>query len=581
MYFYALVRAVLVPGNRCGLWQTRSMKKQLKTAAAMLSAVALLSACGEAAVEKVVVSEKPEPTVVENDYIQQPSQLGVRLRVEYDDLVRIIETSIPGEQEDTGKKRVCKKVLGFKACSTVLWDYRLRRTGAVSVSAQDQQNDSVRIAFPFEFEGTAGIRGELAKALGLSTVDFDGAVDIATVSKLDIAGDWCPKIQATVDYKWSREPRVEWAGGLDFNVRKLLDSELEKQLKDIDRHLASAIDCEQIRNEVMANWQPRSLPLDLDLALVGVDDAETLSAEQAGTKDNSIVTTTAEAVEQMYLNVTPLAAAFSGVKTESDALGFTLQLDSLLSIDSTAVRPPPDDASLVVNQAKPGEAAESGVQITTPENSGVLPTLQSIPYETGDTRFSLLVRAPYAMLAKLSLAALADKPFQSQTAAGDVAVKIRDVSVFPAGSRLGIGLKFDADMPASRQPLAGEVFMTAQPIIDASGTVLRFENFEVTKLLDSVLWNSLASLFKERIVQSLEQKAQIDLGNRFAELEIDLLGQLANPERTHGARIDAKDLRVRLQDMFTETKSLALVLEATTKLEVELPFTVFERTQGQ
>ena len=569
------------------MWQTSRMKQRLKKVTLVLPTVALLYACGEeTAVEKVLVSEKPETAIVQSSYVQQPSQLGVRLRMDYDDLVKVIETSIPGEQVDAGKKKVCKKVLGFKACSTVVWDYTLRRTGSVSVSADDQGSDGVRIAFPFEFEGTAGIRGELAKALGLSSVDFDGAIDIATVSILDIASDWCPQIQATVDYEWSRQPRVEWTGGIDFNVRKLLDSQLEKQLADIDKHLASAIDCERIRDEVIASWQPRSLPLDLDLgdlvttsAASSRDNNSTAAAANSGqteSKENAV--TAVEAIDQMYLNVTPLAASFSGVKTEPDALGFTLQLDSLLSIDANAVQSAQDESTGLVSQADVSDSVE---KTTGAESAGVLPTLQTIPYATGDTRFSLLVRAPYSTLATLSMAALGEKRFRSQTAAGDVTVKIKDITVFPAGSRLGIGLKFDADLPASRQAVAGEVFMTAQPLIDDSGTVLRFENFEVTKLLDSLLWNSLASLFKQRIVQSLEEKAQIDLGERFAELEIDLIGQLSDTKRTRGARVNADDLRLRLQDMFTETDALALVLQATTKLDVELPFSVFESAQGR
>ncbi len=549
------------------MWQTRRMSKQIKKAVAILSAVAFFYGCGEPVVEQVVVSEKPEAAIVERNYVNQPSQLGLRLQVAYDDLVKVLETSIPGEQSDTGKKKVCKKVLGFKACSTVVWDYTLRRTGSVAVSADDHNADAVRMAFPFEFEGTAGIRGELAKALGLSSVDFDGAVDIATVSTLDIASDWCPQIQAQVDYKWIRQPRVEWAGGIDFNVRKLLDSELEKQLADIDKHLASAIDCERIREEVLANWQPRSLPLDLDLAALG--DVASI---------NDAIEETGDVVDKMYLNVTPLAASFSGVKTEKEALGFTLQLESLLSLDKDSIQQGENETPVAGNEQSIGETK---LQTTQLANAGVLPTLETIPYEVGDTRFSLLVRAPYTMLAKLSMAALDDKTFNKQTAAGEVGVHINDVTVFPAGPRLGIGFKFDADLPGSRRAVPGEIFMTALPRIDDSGTVLSFEEFEVTKLLDSVLWNSLASLFKGRIVQSLENNAQIDLRDKFADLEIDLISQLANTERTRGARVRADDLRIHLQELFPENDALTLVLQATTKLDVELPFSVFEQAQVQ
>ncbi len=535
--------------------------------------VILVSACGEKTrtTESVVFSEKPNVEVIENAYVPLPSQLGVRLRVDYDDLVQVIETSLPASQTDTGKKKICKKVIGFKACSTVVWDYTLNRTGNVSVTPDAFETERVRIAFPFEFAGTAGLRGELAKVLGLNSVDFDGALDISISTALDIAGDWCPQVTATVDYTWSRSPRVEWAGGLDFNVKKLVDDQLQKKLNDIDDMLASAIDCQRIQEEILAEWQPRSLPLDL-----GLDSIVTSSSGSSTDAHTETNTNEAQALtlQPLYLNLTPQGAAFSGIKTEAEALGFTLQLDSLISVDAVAVQQP--------SQPNPQPAsAETGGLSETGGLPTALPQLQRINYEPGDTRFSLLVRAPYETLGQLSTAALREKDFRSDSAAGEIVVRVTKVKFSPAGSRLGVALTFNADLPASRSAVDGEVYMTALPKIDGSGTRLSFENFQMTKLIDSVLWNSLATLFEGRILQSLEEQAQFDLTDRFSELEVDLLTQLSDPERTRGARVTAEDLSVRLQDLFTESEALALILQASTKLDVVLPFAVFEQQAGQ
>lgn len=551
--------------------------------------MAVLIGCGEKtqSAASVVFSEKPMARVVENAYVPEPSQLGVRLRVDYDDLVKVIETLMPATQTDTGKNRICKKVIGIKACSTVVWDYTLNRTGAVSVSPEALETGRVRIAFPFEFAGTAGVKGDLAKALGLSSVDFDGALDIAISTALDIASDWCPQIAANVDYKWSRSPRVEWAGGLDFNVKKLVDDQLQKKLKDVDKMLASEIDCQRIGEQVLANWHPRSLPLDLDLDSMVTDSSSDTDTENDNNGDSYSDSNEAATLvlEPLYLNLTPLGAAFSGVKTEAEALGFTLQLDSLLSIDSDPVQQDAHADKEVVSAGHTTAGEDSGGVTTNTNNFQVsaagLPELKKIGYETGDTRFSLLVRAPYETLGQLSTAALSGKDFRSDSAAGEISVRVTKVTFSPAGPRLGIALKFAADLPASRAAVDGEVFMTALPKIDESGTRLSFENFQMTKLIDSVLWNSLATLFEGRILQSLEEQAQFDLADRFAELEIDLLSQLSDPARTRGARVSAEDLRLRLQDLFAESEALALVLQASTKLDVELPFAVFEQQVGQ
>ena len=574
---------MLWAGRDSNLWQTAPMSKlttpragfPLPSLHLLVIPVILVSACGEKTrtTESVVFSEKPNVEVIENAYVPLPSQLGVRLRVDYDDLVQVIETSLPASQTDTGKKKICKKVIGFKACSTVVWDYTLNRTGNVSVTPDALETERVRIAFPFEFAGTAGLRGELAKVLGLNSVDFDGALDIAISTALDIAGDWCPQVTATVDYTWSRSPRVEWAGGLDFNVKKLVDDQLQKKLNDIDDMLASAIDCQRIQEEILAEWQPRSLPLDL-----GLDSIVTSSSGSSTDAHTETNTNTNEAqaltLQPLYLNLTPQGAAFSGIKTEAEALGFTLQLDSLISVDAVAVQQP--------SQPNPQPAsAETGGLSETGGLPTALPQLQRINYEPGDTRFSLLVRAPYETLGQLSTAALSEKDFRSDSAAGEIVVRVTKVKFSPAGSRLGVALTFSADLPASRSAVDGEVYMTALPKIDGSGTRLSFENFQMTKQIDSVLWNSLATLFEGRILQSLEEQAQFDLTDRFSELEVDLLTQLSDPERTRGARVTAKDLSVRLQDLFTESEALALILQASTKLDVVLPFAVFEQQAGQ
>ena len=593
------------------MWQTVGMRKILTKGESIvlpgvrlcLLPIILLTGCGEKTqtAESVVFSERPVTRVIENTYVPQPSRLGVRLRVDYDELVQVIEASLPASQTDTGKKKVCKKLIGFKTCSTVVWDYALNRTGSVSVSPAPE-SDRVRIAFPFEFAGTAGLKGELAKALGLDSVDFDGALDIAISTALDLAGDWCPQIAATVDYQWSRSPRVEWAGGLDFNVKKLVDDQLQKKLKDIDKMLASSIDCQQIREEILANWQPRSMALDLDLDSMVTesssgnvtggthsDDSGVTATNDSATVESASKNTAALAVQPLYLNLSPLGAAFSGVKTEAEALGFTLQLESLLSIDAdpvqqealTDVQGNIDANNSDVKAGSPvtlGGVVTTGTNLQTPAG---LPELKRIGYESGDTHFSLLVRAPYKTLGQISTAALRDKDFRSDSAAGEISVRVTEVTFSPAGTRLGIALKFDADLPTSQRAVNGEVYLTAQPKINASGTRLSFEDLEMTKLIDSVLWNSLATLFEGRILQSLQRQAQFDLTDRFSELEIDLLSQLSDPERTRGARVNAEDLRIRLQDLFTESEALALVLQASTKLDVELPFAVFEQQVGQ
>jgi len=549
----------------------------------------LVSACGESepdAVESVTLTERPQHSASTVQARPKTSQFSVRLRVPHQDLLAVLEKNIPQSRKDDGRERVCKKVLGIKACSTVQWVYELKRTGDVSLLSG---GDRLRLGFPFEFDGRAGIKGDLAKVLGLSAIDFDGAMNLEVDASIDVDSDWCPRIASSIDYQWVRQPRVEWVAGLDFKVTRLLDKQLRKEFESLDERLAEVIDCDQIRDDVAKLWKAQTFPLEIDSAVSSL--GETVVADVVSTAVESVDAISPEAdshdasKELLHLNVMPVAAAFSGVLGDEDHLGVALRLDAKISLDSVPLddratnsdsqRNAPRVEGLVNPDSVPlgGDSMAVETGVSTPSG---LPKLQRIPYEVAKTDFSLLIRLPYQLLAEHAAAEVVGRSFGSETVAGAVSVTLDKLDIFPTENRLAIATTFTADLPASRGDVKGELYMTSLPVVDAGGQVLTLSDVELTPAIDSVIWNTVAKLFESRIISELEEKSSLNLARHFTDLEAELLSQFADGGKTRGARILADDLEIQLESMVPEASALALVLRATTSLDVELPYSVFD-----
>jgi len=250
---------------------------------------AALSACAEKPPQHSQLSEAPPPATQKAaaSTVHQ-SRLSTRARINYSDLVALADTEVPAEHSDNGRQKFCKKVIGIKMCGTARWVYTVAREGQIQISGQD---DFVIINVPMRFFGDAGIRGDVAKVLKIDSMDFSGALNAQLRLKLDVSENWCPKILTEMTYQWTAEPRLEWVAGIDVNLKDKADKAIRKQLAGLEQKATDAIDCNQFRESIQAQWKPHSIPLELP--------------------DNNA----------MYLNIVPNGFSFSGVRTEPDKLG--------------------------------------------------------------------------------------------------------------------------------------------------------------------------------------------------------------------------------------------------------------------
>jgi len=471
----------------------------------------LVSACAEKPPEHSQLSEQPPATdQVATNLEPKQSRFSTRAKISYVDLAALAESEVPKEHKGDGKKKVCKKAIGLKLCGNARWQYTVQRQGDVKISGKE---DFVVVSVPMRFFGDAGIRGDVAKLLKLDALDFSGAMDVQLSLKLDIAENWCPVINTDVQYAWTETPRLEWTGGIDMNLKSQIDKAIKKQMDGIQDRVANAIDCDEFRNSIKEQWRTHNIALDLPQA------------------------------ETMYLNVVPKGFSFSGVRTEEEKLGLAFALDAETTVQSTAIE----------------------------SEDPPLPAVQRAEYQPGTTHFNVLIRADYAQIQTLATEQIVGKTFSESSAAGDVAVTINTVDISGNPDGLTINLGFSANLPTSKHPTPGNVYLTAKPVVDAFTQTVRLEDIALSNVLDSTLWNTLAAVFNKKIIKEIEDKAVVKIGPRMQELASLLETQLSDPERTGGLLLTASSVNVYLDSLVPEADSLAAIVSVESQLDIDVP----------
>ncbi|ASJ72132.1 DUF4403 family protein [Granulosicoccus antarcticus] len=471
------------------------------------------------------VSEKPENLTGSNlNATAKPraSRFGLRARVSYDDIEAIAAEQLPASYPVAGDRRVCKRIIGIKACGTAQWNLIVSRTAPIAISGQQQL---ITVSAPIRFDGKVGIRGSMASALGLSALDVQGEVMTTIRMGLNMRDDWCPVIEAVVDYQWVQKPVALWRGKMDFDLENIVNDALDKQLATLEPRLNEAIDCEKFREQLGSYWRSYTFALDIPAP----DDSAT--------------------PQQLHLNIVPSGFAFSGIHTEPDKFGVSFEVDGTTVVDSEPLQIEPLP----------------------------LPALREVAFQASRTDFDLLLRAGYTQLEAAIGPRLIDRSFSSESAAGKVTVQIDSIKLSGSTAGVTVTLGFTAQLPGSRRDTHGIIYLNARPVVDAADERLRLENIQLSKVLDSTLWNLVSSIFEGQIIAAIERGSIVDLSSHTRKLEERLQQQLQDPSRTGGVTVRAENLSIRLLDIFPEADSLAARAQVSAELDIDIPLTVLKK----
>lgn len=492
--------------------------------AVVLIGATSLASCSRSQ-DEVIISEQPVEISSQQTVKAQPREgrFSLRSRIAYSDIQTLIEREIPPSLNVEDSRRLCKRIIGIKACGTANWNLDINRTGKMNVSGSEK---TITIRAPIAFDGIVGMDGKVANALGLSSLDVNGTVVADINLGLRVTEKWCPEVSVSVVYEWTEKPTVVWRNKLDFSLEKIINETLDKQLAQLEPRINAAIDCDQFRDQLSEQWKNHTFAIDLP-TIAGSDD-----------------------VVEMHLNFSPTGFAFSGIHTETDRLGLGFALDGILALENEPA----------------------------PEKNLPLPSLEHVEYRKTKTDFDILLRATYAQLQTILEPRILGKTYTSASIAGEASVTVESVALSSNLTGVTVALEFLATLPGRSGNIKGTVFLLASPVIDTEKEQLLFTHIRLSKVIDSTLWNLLSTVFENQIIATIERNAKIDYAPRLRKLEQKIIEQLQDTSRTGGVVVTTQQLSISLLDIIPEASSLAALARVSADWDIDIPVSLINKT---
>ena len=388
-------------------------------------------------------------------------------------------------------------------CQDVDYRVAIHRDGPVAISLAPS-GAALRLSVPISVSGEAGFSGDVAKALALDRKSFRGSILAFADVTADLGGDWCPKVQVTPDFIWRDKAQLEVAGKVWINIDGTAGPKLKDALSDAARKIPEAINCDQFKASVAPLWHAYSWP---------INNGKDVLA---------------------YLNLTPMTVGFSGLAFQSDSIRTAIALGASTEVTT--------------------------VPVGAEKQTAALPSIERVPATSDKLSLAVPLRAGYEEL-QAALGHLMDgQDFAGDTPAGKARVRVKQVTVYPAGTRLVVGLQFAAHFENRIADVDGWVYVAAEPWLDESTQTLKLRNISYTRDLDSKLWSVLSAIFRGPIQTALEQKAYLDLREPIKALRARMKSDLASEANKQGIAIALDDSFAGLKQINIGEKMLEIVV---------------------
>jgi len=406
-------------------------------------------------------------------------------------------------------KCISNNIPRIRECLTVKWSVEYGRNGDIAVG---RDGSMLKVTVPGRFAGTAGFGGGIAKFLSVDAKRFDGAFEASASVALSLDERFCPVLTpGEVSFHWTNEGRIQLIGHTGFRILGI-GFDVGPWNLDVGRHAngpirdalrkaladaGSSIPCEPIRQELAKAWRHYAFPL-------AIAD-----------------------MPPLYVNVEPTALGTSGLMAEDAGVRLVARM-----------------------AAKAVVAAEKGSE----EAMGELPVHETVSADRGELSLAVPLKVPYSLLKAEAMRELAGKTLTS----GDARFAIHDLDIYPNGDRLAVGVAFSADIPWRVFDARGTVWVTARPVIEGDGKIVRLEDVEVSRQVDNGLWTVLTLAFRDVIHDRLEAAARYDLSPDADRAVAALTEAVSDPARTGGVRFQLDHADIAVGRIVAEDEALAV-----------------------
>jgi hypothetical protein len=471
-----------------------------------MTVVVVASAGGLAAAwldgREALLSADPERHAAALSLPEQESAAMLRLSLPLDLLRRAADDALPAAFHQVSEPNADTR-----------YDLTIRRTTGFRLEEADGK---LRARVSMAVNGTVGLAGAIANLLALGEKNVDAAADVAVDFEIGADERWCPSVGIVVHYAWTRTPRLELIGGLWIGIEERVRQQVETALRGLPDQLQKMLPCSVIREQALALWQPRSIPVQLPAA------------------------------PPLYIRFQPQSIGLSEVSVEPQALRMMLGLRARTALSSA--RPPqPQPASLPPLDALPPQWSD----------------------RDGRLRLSLPIRAGY-MIRDWLMREFGGREIPFETALGTVQLKVRQIFLYPSAPAIAMAITFDAQLPGILPDTSGQVVLSARPVLSAGGTRVGLTDIRFSRNLDSALWSLATILLEQKIRDMLSDVAVYDLKDVMDGAVAELRRRLADPRQTGGLRVTLTRPGIRLEQVVAENDALTVLGTAEAGLEAEI-----------
>ncbi|KAB2700310.1 DUF4403 family protein [Ochrobactrum sp. Kaboul] len=474
-------------------------------------------------IRNVELSEAPERRATGLVLEPSISEFSANLTLPYGTLSRLVTDTVrAGLRPTSGRERIgCAEVRYlFKQCLDFNWTANPSIPSPVTFQSD---NDRVRINFSGAIDGGGGFGGGIASILSLNRKNFDAAFAASVATKIAFDADFCPVLTpGEVQFGWTKEARIELIGrsslpfGLSIGPYNLdfgrhFNGPIRNMLKEAVS--GAKIDCSKIRTALEALWRRFAIPVALENA------------------------------PPIFINIDPVAIYLSGIQGIQGGIRTSVAVQARVVVETQKGRE--DSKSEPLRNTSP-VADSTALDLAVP------------------------VKIPYEILKMQILEAVAREPIKFALGNQSASVTIKAVDVYPAGDRVALGVWFKADLPWRIFSATGTVWITAKPVAEENGTVIRLDDLNVTRRTDSALWNTLTAGFAGILLDQFGEKARYDLAGTFVEAMDKLQEALTNSAATNGVRITLSDPKFYVGRMVAEDEQLAVEAGFRTSMEADL-----------
>lgn len=433
----------------------------------------LLSGCNDAADPGTGAPPRATDAIV---FPKETSHIAVDLKVDLAQLEAALEREVPRElwqidrpdSECLASKKVDLAVFKVKSpkikCRIVgkVTRGRLRLTG---------KGEALKVTVPVT--GTLAARDVAGIFKGETAT---GAAEVTLALKLDLAKNWQVVSTTKLDYRWTREPGIDFMGQR-ITFTSEADRELRPVKRDVERIVARELASLPVRQRAAEGW------------------AEAHRVFELNQRDPAV-----------WGRLTPERFRFGGYSVAGRTLTLRLGLDALLE---TFVGMKPER-----------------------RQPSTLPALARREKSLKTSDLHVPVIADYAVLEPVIAEALAkrsQRPFVIEDY-GSVTAQFAGITVYGTNDgRIAVGgtVRASSDMTVIEKA-SGQIWLTARPVNEPGSRTVRFVDVAITGSTDIVGEDFLFALanspaFQDTITEALTQNFEKD----FAELRAKIDRALA------------------------------------------------------